>query len=80
MTYTPRCTLCGEAESEQYTIVTEVGDVCYDCITSLIENEQERRGVAEQERAFRIYWEGHLTQADGDRQDLIDAGRGHLVR
>ena len=59
---TIRCSLCGEAESEQTGIVLEAG------------------GVAEQERQFRQYWEGCPTQEDRDRQDLIHAGRGHLVR
>ena len=76
----PRCCLCGEFASEQTTIVLEAGEACCDCLTSLVENEQERRGVAVHERAFRIYWEGHPTQADRDRQDLVDAGRGHLAR
>jgi len=77
---TVRCVLCGEAESEQVGIVLEAGEACFDCLTDLVENEIERRGVAEQERQFRQYWEGCPTQEDRDRQDLIDAGRGHLVR
>ena len=77
---TIRCCLCGEAESEQVGIVLEAGEACFDCLTSLVENEIERRGVAEQERQFRQYWEGRPTQDDCDRQLLIEAGRGHLVR
>ena len=75
-----RCCLCGEFQSEQTTIVLEAGEACFECLTDLVENEIERRGVAEQERRFRQYWEGHPQQEDRDRQDLRDAGRGHLVR
>ena len=73
-----RCDLCGEFESEETQIHPKV-DVCFACLTDLIDNEIERRGVAEQERQFRQYWEGHETGEDRDRQDLRDAGRGHLI-
>jgi hypothetical protein len=36
--------------------------------------------VAQQEHWFRQHWEGRESQEDRDRQDLKDAGRGHLVR
>lgn len=45
---TPRCQFCGEFESENTSINPDY-DACHDCIQSLIENEQERRG----ERAHR---------------------------
>ena len=76
----PRCCLCGEFASEQTTIVLEAGEACFDCLTSLVENEQERRWNREEERRFQVYWGGAPTQEDRDRQDLIHAGRGHLVR
>ena len=76
---TPQCCLCGDFQSEQTTIVLEAGEVCCDCLTNLVASEIERRGVAEQKRRFTQYWEGHPTQEDRDRQDLRDAGRGHLT-
>lgn len=75
---TPRCDLCGEFESENVSIFRSA-NVCFDCIDILIENEIERRGVAEQERRFRQHWEGHETSEDRDRDALRDAGRGHLT-
>ena len=76
---TPRCCLCGEFQSERTTVVLEAGEACCECLTDLVENEQERRGVAEQERQFTMYWSGIPTIKDQDRQDLKDAGRGHLT-
>ena len=49
---TPRCSLCGEFESEN-TSILQGYDVCFECIESLIENEQERRGVVEDARMLR---------------------------
>jgi hypothetical protein len=69
-----RCSLCGDPERENTQLHRSL-NVCFACITDLIDNEVERRGVAEQERRFTQHWEGHPTQADGDRQDLKDAGR-----
>ena len=70
-----RCCLCGEFQSEQKTIVLEAGEACCDCLTNLVENEIERRGVDEQKRQFKQYWSGHPTQEDRDREDMRDAGR-----
>lgn len=76
---TPRCQLCGDFESENTTIPSGM-DACWDCITSLIENEIERRGEREEQRRSEAYHSGAPTAEDRERQDLKDAGRGHLVR
>ena len=45
-----RCQFCGEPESEQTTIIPDF-DTCHDCISSLIDNEAERRrSIAAQKR------------------------------
>ena len=77
---TPRCCLCGEFASEQTTIVLEAGEACCECLTDLVANEMERRADAETARRWNAYYSGSPTIEDRDRQDLIDAGRGHLVR
>jgi hypothetical protein len=46
---TRRCDLCGEFASEETTIHPSV-DCCFDCICSVIDNEIERRQVAEDAR------------------------------
>ena len=71
---TPRCSFCGEFASEN-TQIHPVYDVCNDCIVSLIDNEAERRGVAEQERRFTQHWEGHVTAEDRERDQMREAGR-----
>lgn len=76
---TPRCCVCGEFESEN-TGIDHKYDTCFECITSLIENEQERRGEREEQRRFEAYHSGSPTIEDRDRQDLKDAGRGHLTK
>jgi len=70
-----RCCLCGEFASEQTTVVLEAGEACCDCLTSLVENEQERRWDREQERRSQVYWSGAPTPEDRERQQLKDAGR-----
>lgn len=86
------CGFCGTFESENTTMHATL-DICYDCIglltdddqvsddevIRLMENEEERRGLESQERSFRQYWGGFVTSEDRDRQDLRDAGRGHLA-
>lgn len=69
-------------------------DICYDCafdladgeevdddtLIGLIEDEEERRGVEAQERSFQQHWGdtgGHGEESY--RQDMDDAGRGHLL-
>lgn len=68
---TSRCQLCGEFENGQTTICTAAGDVCYECISNLVENEVERRGVRAQEGAFREYHSGNAPYpfTDSERQE-----------
>lgn len=77
-TVTPRCRLCGEAESVNTSIIRG-SDVCFDCLASLIDNEEERRGVAAEAKAFTDYHSGRPTTEDREREQLRQAGRGHLT-
>ena len=69
-----RCRYCGEFESENAHVLPDF-DACHDCIASLVEAEDERRGVAEQRRQFRQHWEGRPTAEDREHDQLKDAGR-----
>lgn len=75
---TPKCDLCGEFESGNMAIHPDF-NACYGCLTDLIDSEIDRRQTEKQERDFLLHWEGRVTQDDRDRQDLKDAGRGHLT-
>jgi hypothetical protein len=76
---TPQCSLCGNFESEETSLSARAGYVCYDCLDTLIENEIERRGVEQQIADFRRHHEGQRTGEDVERDQLRDAGRGHLT-
>ena len=71
---TIRCSFCGEPEGDNTTLLSGY-DVCFDCIERMIENEQERRGVAREATTFSDYWKGLATGEDSERQQLKDAGR-----
>ena len=62
----PRCQLCGTFESENTSIIPDF-DACHECITSLVENEIERRGEARDAQA----------QADGG--GLYDAETFRMI-
>lgn len=90
---TPQCRICGDFESENSTMHDSF-DICLDCaynladgeevdddtLISLIENEEERRGLERQERSFRQHWgDTGSPSEESYRQDMNDAGRGHLL-
>ena len=71
----PQCSLCGDFQSEQKTIVLEAGEACCDCLTNLVENELERLADVETARRWNAYYSGNPTIEDRDRDQLRDAGR-----
>lgn len=67
-----RCDLCGEFESEETSLCSKAGDVCYDCLNSLLENEIERRG----EKAHRKAMEDGFDADTGEmrlRDEMAEA-------
>lgn len=71
-----RCVLCGEFASEERGINIKAGEVCYECLDGLVEDEIERRAerVSETKSNYRI------EDSPSYRSSMIDAGRGHLLR
>jgi hypothetical protein len=69
-----RCQFCGEFQSDNTEILRGY-DICFDCISSLIDNEQERRGLAEQERRSREFYSGAPMAEDREREQLREAVR-----
>lgn len=74
------CDLCGDPFESGRLFVAAQASACNDCITNLIDNEAEKRGLAAESKAFALYWGGFPDSSDRERQDLKDAGRGHLNR
>ena len=60
-----------EIEEDEYG-----DDVCKSCR----ENIEEAAYETAQEKAFTDYWEGESGPDETYRRDMIEAGRGHLLR
>lgn len=82
---TRQCSVCGEYESENVTMHPRL-EICFDCIydktdgddvddntvIKIIDNAAER-AYENQGAAYRY------EDSPGYRQEMIDAGRGHLL-